>query len=443
MLRRERNHAPRTSRCDRSFAPRRPQGRHQLNRSSFRRVRVVAAGLVSAGLIVSLGGASIASARVGPPGGVRSPGGVFKAYPGPKAPSFWALTASPQNVTLGWKDQSTDEQKFVVMKRTQQGGWVAIYDVPTRNMASTGDDYSYVDTGMLESGQCYMIVAVNDRGTGYSKERCTVRPDPTQFPQSVPHGFLKQWSGLSRRNDGTGQLRNTMPDSGYLIHAHQTFGVDLNWSHDPALWKIEAQGGPNLMYGQAVALRVWGGGWLKYEHETYGVNLVLSGTPSYEWHVVGETPGHPLDFHQFALWNSAANDYLVKAHETWGASLAWYQDTLPPSTTPPPPAGVKTFVATNCITGERPLEMWVQDVSAGTGWADMGRLDSQYADGGCPDTGQPFTFTPPQSGHTYAVRALDYSAEGCSNDPTIGSCSKSDTTFVSDTNGQVLNDPIG
>ena len=64
------------------------------------------------------------------------------------------------------------------------------------------------------------------------------------------------------------------------------------------------------MYGEAVALRVWGGGWLEYGHQDWGVDLQLSDTPSYEWYVLGETPGWDIDGGEFALWNSAAHDYL-------------------------------------------------------------------------------------------------------------------------------------
>ncbi len=89
------------------------------------------------------------------------------------------------------------------------------------------------------------------------------------------------------------------------------------------------------MRGQAVALRVWGGGWLKYGNETWGVDLVLSDTPSYEWYVVGGTPGIPIDNGPWALCNNAAHDYLVYGDQTWGVNLNWYQKTLPP---PPAPA---------------------------------------------------------------------------------------------------------
>jgi len=151
-----------------------------------------------------------------------------------------------------------------------------------------------------------------------------VRPDPSRFPQSVPQ-TVQQWYGLSGVNDGTGDLFNAKRNLS-LTHANQTYGVDLEYSNHTALWKIQAQGGPHLMYGQAVALRVWGGGWLKYGNETWGVDLVLSDKPEYQWYLVGAPAGTPVANGQFALWNSATNRYMVAAHQTWGVSLDWKSD---------------------------------------------------------------------------------------------------------------------
>lgn len=87
------------------------------------------------------------------------------------------------------------------------------------------------------------------------------------------------------------------------------------------------------MFGQAVALRVWGGGWLEYGHETWGVDLVLSNTPSYEWYVLSGNlrPGVAIDSRpspyadEFALWDSRAKTYLITRYQTWGVSLDWYR----------------------------------------------------------------------------------------------------------------------
>jgi hypothetical protein len=292
---------------------------------------LVAGGLAAAAAMLTVGGMSTASAAVPPRGVFRPPGGVFKLPSPPVSPGLYQLASSQQAVTVGWYDRSTNEQKFVVYKRDQQGNWQDVYEVPSRNVGGADGDYSWVDNDHSVSGQCYMVAAVNANGASDTSEECTVRPDPSQFPQTVSQS-MQQWFGLSGNNDGTGDLFNSSRNMS-LTHANQTFGVDLDYSESPALWKIEAQGGPHLMYGQAVALRVWGGGWLKYGNETWGVDLQLSDTPSYEWHLVGEAPGTTIANGSFALWNSATNRYLVASHQTWGVSLDWRSDTSQPSST--------------------------------------------------------------------------------------------------------------
>jgi hypothetical protein len=129
------------------------------------------------------------------------------------------------------------------------------------------------------------------------------------------------------------------------------FGVDLDYTDHTALWKIEAQGGPHVGYGQAVALRVWGGGWLKYGNQTWGIDLQLSSTPAYQWYIVGAPPGNPVDNGEFALWNSANGAYLIASHQTWGVSLDWKK--------PVPSSTSTTHNASVTMTAQPPVEGYV------------------------------------------------------------------------------------
>jgi hypothetical protein len=357
------------------------------------------------------------------------------------------LQAAQYDVVVRWYDRSNNENSFIVWRLDGQGNWQDVYQVPTYNETGSGEGYSWTDTDTDQSGQCYMIAAANAAGDGDSPVECTVRPDPSQFPQavSIPPG-TPQWYGLSGYNDGTGPLQTGVRDyNTNLIWSHETFGVDLAWTDNPSLWKVQAPGGPNAMFGEAVALRVWGGGWLEYGHQTWGVDLKLSSTPVYQWYVLGETPGNTVDSSEFALWNSAASDFLVEGHQTWGVGLNWYKKTLP-STPPTLPAaqGVRLLVEYNCIMEDRPLEMWVNDFTARTGWSDEGTVQPGWVDGdGCGQTSDDTWTFAPISGHSYEVRAVDFDADGCSNDPTISSCARSDTSFVGGSNGNVVTIPIG
>ncbi len=382
---------------------------------------------------------------------------VFTPGP-PAAPGLCPLQASEYDVVVGWHARSDNATSFVVYRLDSAGKPQEVYEVPAYNVAGGAEPYSWTDTGTDQSGQCYMIGAVNATGTTDSPVECTVRPDAFQFPQAdgIAPGAT-QWSGLSGANGGTGPLENNEHGSANNLiwspntldlnplHLHCGCGVDLAFTNKTSLWKVQATGGPVVMYGEAVALRVWGGGWLEYSHQTFGVSLHLVSTPVYQWYILGGTPGDTVDSSEFALWDSAASDFLVEHNQNFGVDLEWYKKTLPPATPPPAaPAGVKLLIEYNCYMDGDPLEMWVNDVSAGRGWADEGTVQNGWVDGdGCEETSDDSWTFAPISGHSYEVRAVDFDADGCSNDPTISSCDVADVAFVGDANGIVDPVPIG
>jgi hypothetical protein len=366
------------------------------------------------------------------------------------APGTYPLQVTARTVTVRWYDRSTNELGFKVYRRDLSGNWQLVYQVPTRAMAG-GGDYSWVDTSTNLSGQCYMIAAYNGWGSGDTGEECTVRPDPSRFPQNVASA-APQWRGLSDSNDGTGALIQGQDDSN-LRYGDQTWGVNLVWGSS-SLWRVEAQGGPRLMKGQAVALRVWGGGWLKYGTQTFGVDLQLSDTPVYEWYAIGQQfdasenawAGTGLTYGGFALWNSSAQAYLVRGYETWGIDLKWYRPSGSPSPTPTPSPthGVKTERVLNCSVQQQAVDVWIADQTAGGGFVDKGTVDAQYGSAGCPASGSvPLTFSP-ISGHNYVLVAVDRTLPACDgrNDPQEGACQKMYVQFVGDANGYTRTDII-
>jgi hypothetical protein len=369
-------------------------------------------------------------------------------------PGTYGLQATASSVTVQWSDRSNNEQGFVVYRRDLAGNWQIVDQVPTRDMAGTGAVYTWVDTSTDLSGQCYMIAAYAGLVSSTTNEQCTVRPDPSRFPQVVG-SYAVQWSGLSDSNDGTGQLVDTNLEQD-LLYGDQTWGVNLTWGVN-SLWRVEAQGGPHLMKGQAVALKVWGGGWLKYGHEDWGVDLQFSSTPVYEWYAIGiqgdssesTLAGYPLtDAGTFALWNSSAQAYLVHGHQTLGVSLAWYKvgSGLPPTPTPTPVTqhGARIERVFNCSDDERAVEVWIADQTLGGGFVDEGLVESQYGSDGCPTYGSvPLTFTP-ISGHHYRLVATDSMLPGCDgNDPQQGQCQKMDVQFDGDAHGYTYTDTVG
>ena len=90
----------------------------------------------------------------------------------------------------------------------------------------------------------------------------------------------------------------------------------------------------------------------------------------------------------------------------------------------------------------RPLEMWVDDVTAGTGFVDEGELAPLWSDeGGCAPTASNVTTFTLVTGHNYHFRAIDFDAPGCSNDPQ--SCTRNDFSIPGDANGPAYTDEIG
>ncbi len=402
----------------------------------------VSTGLLAAGCVASTEDAASESdaLNVRPPP-VTPP---TKGLPSPpSAPPTYSFTPSAMSVLVKWVSPDATADQFVVYRRDASWNWQQLHVEPNK----AGATFTWPDSDHGVSAQCYLIVAVSS-STGMStatKEQCTVRPDPSAFPQSAPAATI-EWSGLAFTNDLAAPLS---VGNDFLQTQSRTWGVSLGLGPSTGNnAKGERQGDGStwpLMKGEAIAIRVWGAGWLAHGTQSFGVDLVLSDTPVYEWYVVGNgTPGQNLDNSTFALWNKSAGDYLVKGDQTWGVGLNWYQKTLPPpsgSGTKPPP-GVKELDVTNCISQQRPLEMWVDDVTAGSGWVDEGTLDTQWtAVNGCPSTGSPWVFKP-TTGHSYIVRAIDFTVPGCDG-IDVSTCIRGTTSFVGDAKGVVVPFPLG
>ena len=188
---------------------------------------------------------------------------VFTVGP-PAAPGLCPLQASQADVVVSWYNRSVTATSFIVYRLDSQGNRQVVDQVPALTGAAAGQVYSWTDTGTDQSGQCYVVAAVSAQGDGDSPTECTVRPSASV--PNVPvldNAPVIQWSGLSSTNDGTGPLVNGQHGSaGNLIWSQNTFsvfpfhcgcGVDLAFTNKTSLWKVQATGGPVIMYGEAVA----------------------------------------------------------------------------------------------------------------------------------------------------------------------------------------------
>jgi hypothetical protein len=359
----------------------------------------------------------------------------------PDAPT---LQTAARSVQVYWLDNTNNELSFAVEKRDVWGNWVSVYQTPTRSTANVAADvYSWVDNDTSMSGQCYRIVNKNNVSPNFSMPSCTVRPDPNRFPQTVPPSVL-EWTGLPTNNDGVNYMFNSV-EMAYLMYTPKTLGVDLDFDSDSSqsVWKIEGQafGDLQLMKGQAVALRAWGGGWLHTGSPTFGIGLDLDmNTPRYEWYVLDGNPfnvGGKIEG-TYALWNSVRQDFLiVPGNESAGpglVNLIWYKDWHP--STPPSPTGIRMYQMFNCAPGGHDVTVWVRDATIGEPFKNMAGKQFQGDTGGCPAAGRsPFTFDPPAHNHLYQVVATDPTMVGCTGgSPDSSACQAMFSQFVSDRN---------
>ena len=83
-----------------------------------------------------------------------------------------------------------------------------------------------------------------------------------------------------------------------------------------------------LKYDETFALYVSGGGYVKYESREYGINLVWSKTPVYEWKFIKDNSSADVQLNtSVALFNLTANDYILYEEREYGINLKWLRDT--------------------------------------------------------------------------------------------------------------------
>jgi hypothetical protein len=384
------------------------------------------------------------------------------------APGFFPLQAAAGGVTVTWSDRSDNETSFVVQKLNVIGDqWVDIYSTMTQDSPGTSGSYSYTDTDTSRSGQCYRIRALNLtslRDAGTTDQECTVRPDPARFPQAIPDSAF-QWAGFSRVNGATDNdmANESRSFEHYLWGGDQTWGVNLDWYESPGPWIVQSElsgGGPNIMLGQAVAIGVDDGHsiqWLRHGHETFGVDLVLSSTPSYEWYIIGDkgadtaNAGQVMDDGIHALWNSDAHAYLVAGDQTFGVNLDWFDPSAPPpggGITQPPAAasGVGQLRVFNCDAAQHAVSVWIKDGGGSFQQAGAGPLPYQGdpATGGCAaKDSQPLIFTPTGQ-HAYQVVITDPRQAGCTaDDPTNNACVEESRTITGNPGGAIETTTVG
>jgi hypothetical protein len=120
-----------------------------------------------------------------------------------------------------------------------------------------------------------------------------------------------------------------------LVYGERRYGINLVWGAvDSGSYNIrivkQGTGTTSLFDGNRVAIGVDDGGYLRYQSREYGINLVWSESPVYEWELrlseLGNSPA-PIETQEpVGLYNTVENDFLFYDPRQYGINLKWLRD---------------------------------------------------------------------------------------------------------------------
>ena len=144
---------------------------------------------------------------------------------------------------------------------------------------------------------------------------------------------LNSW----RENSGVAYNLKHLGQRRYIGWEKQTFGVNLGYSDDAtdetarkmARWFFRRQDGSSrtVRYGEPIAMG-YGTSPSFYKHKVtkIGVNLENTGSPSYEWRLIGlpGSAGQPVKTGQrLAIWNDVAGGFFIRFDREVGGDFGW------------------------------------------------------------------------------------------------------------------------
>jgi hypothetical protein len=128
----------------------------------------------------------------------------------------------------------------------------------------------------------------------------------------------------------------------YVQYGERDYGINLVWARrgptpvkDIRFMRASGTLDP-VIHGEALALFVEGGKFLKYSEREYGINLVWSDTPVYEWKVEAGAPGGHDNSGDpgtrvntrkpIGLVNTKIGQHVVYCEREYGINLRWAKD---------------------------------------------------------------------------------------------------------------------
>lgn len=136
--------------------------------------------------------------------------------------------------------------------------------------------------------------------------------------------------GAEVRTDRTYRLFNRTHGRA-LVYGGQDHGINLDWASPnttPNVRFVRRAGTGPVQYAELVAIHVAGGGYLRYWDREYGINLVWSDTPVYEWRLYGGV-GSIKTSEPIFLYNAVEHDHVVYASRQYGIHLRWLNSVGP------------------------------------------------------------------------------------------------------------------
>jgi hypothetical protein len=116
-----------------------------------------------------------------------------------------------------------------------------------------------------------------------------------------------------------------------LVYGQRDFGINLVWGSSSGAPNVRFERpstspdhGP-LQFGEPLAVRINGGGYVRYRVRDFGINLDWSSTPVFDWRIYGGT-GTIRTGASVSLYNRTEADYMVNARRAFGINLCWYRD---------------------------------------------------------------------------------------------------------------------
>jgi hypothetical protein len=117
-----------------------------------------------------------------------------------------------------------------------------------------------------------------------------------------------------------------------LAYGERSFGINLVWrdcAEIPANIRFVRRdySHTSVRFYERLALWVAGGGYIRYGKREWGINLVWSSTPVFEWVIRGGSTGTRVHFgSRVSLWNTTRRDDVKYCKRRWGINLRWTSD---------------------------------------------------------------------------------------------------------------------